>query len=315
MEIRHRLLIISRDAAVYKRLIEERALPGLNIEAVDSAAKALDHIKRCTILIGEPKRIAPVIDRAARLLWVQSTFAGVESLLHPPPRTDYILSGVKDVFGPFMSEYVFSYLVAWERHAFELYRNQRKRVWQKIPYKSLKGRLIGICGLGSIGIHIAQTAEHFGLRVWGYKKTPASLPAADRVFTEGEFKEFLAGPDYIVVTLPSSPDTFHMFDQAAFEAMKSTAVLINIGRGSVISEPALIRALQEGRIAGAVLDVFDEEPLPQENPLWSLPNVFITPHISGYSFPSDIVGIFAENYRRFLSGSPLLYQIDFQRGY
>ena len=97
--------------------------------------------------------------------------------------------------------------------------------------------------------------------------------------------------------------------------MKSVACRINIGRGSVVSEPALVGALQDGQIAGALLDVFDEEPLPQESPLWSLPNVFITPHISGYSFPADIVDIFAENYRRFLTGTPLLHQIDFQRGY
>ena len=315
MKTNNRLLIISRDAAVYEGLIKALALPDLYINAVESAEKALVLAKDCTIILGEPKRIAPVVDQAPKLLWVQSTFAGVEALIPPQARTDYILSGVKNVFGPFMSEYVFSYMVALERHAFDLYRNQHLRIWQKIPYKSLKGRLLGICGIGSIGRHIAQTANHFGMRVWGYKKTGGSIPEAEQVFSEDGFKEFLALPDYIINTLPSTPDTFHKFDDAAFAAMKATAVLINIGRGSVVSENALIRALQSGGIGGAVLDVFEKEPLPQESPLWSLPNLYITPHISGYSFPSDIVGIFAENYRRFIAGNPLLHRVDFQRGY
>ncbi len=315
MKTKHRLLVVSRDAADYDRLIKALALPDLIIDAVDSAEKALAHAQDVSIILGEPKRIAPVIDQAPRLLWVQSTFAGVEALIRPHARADVILSGVKDVFGPFMSEYVFSYLVAIERRAFDLYRNQQKRIWQKISYKSLRDRLIGICGLGSIGRHLARTANHFGLRVWGYKKNRGSVPEVERVFTGDGFRDFLSGPDYIVITLPSTPATFHMFDDTAFAAMKATAVLINIGRGNVVLESALIRALQKGEIGGAVLDVFEEEPLPQESPLWSLPNVFITPHISGYSFPSDIVGIFAENYRRFLSGSPLLHQVDFQRGY
>lgn len=315
MKAKNRLLIISRDAAVYDRLLKALAFPDLDIDAVDSAEKALTLAKDCTIILGEPKRIAPVVDRTAHLLWVQSTFAGVEALLHPQARTNYILSGVKDVFGPFMSEYVFSYMVAIERHAFDLYRNQQNRIWQKIPYKSLKGRLLGICGIGSIGTHLAQTANHFGMRVWGYKKTSGSIPEAEQVFTEEGFKQFLSGPDYIINTLPSTRDTYHKFDDTAFSNMKVTAVLINIGRGSAVSEKALIRALQDGQIGGAVLDVFEKEPLPQESPLWSLPNVFITPHISGYSFPSDIVGIFTENYRRFLNGSPLLHRVDFQRGY
>ena len=315
MKTKHRLLVVSRDAAVYDRLIKALALPDLIIDAVDSAEKAVAHAQDVSIILGEPKRIAPVIDLAPRLLWVQSTFAGVEALIRPHARTEFILSGVKDVFGPFMSEYVFSYLVAIERRAFDLYRNQQNRIWQKISYKSLRDRLIGICGLGSIGRHLAQTANHFGLRVWGYKKNRGSVPEVERVFTGDGFRDFLSGPDYIVITLPSTPATFHMFDDTAFAAMKATALLINIGRGNVVLESALIRALQKGEIGGAVLDVFEEEPLPQESPLWSLPNVFITPHISGYSFPSDIVGIFAENYRRFLSGSPLLHQVDFKRGY
>ena len=315
MKKKHRLLVISRDAEKYAQMIKALDLSDLVIDAVESTEKAADYVEQCTIMLGEPKRIAPMLDRAVNLAWVQSTYAGVEPLVTPESRTDYVLTGVKNVFGPFMSEYVFSYIVAFERHAFDLYRNQQNRIWQKIPYRSIKNRLIGICGLGSIGKHLAQTANHFGLRVWGYKKEPENVQGVEQVFTESNFREFLSGPDYIVITLPSTPATYHLFDQAAISSMKSSAVLINIGRGNVVSEAALIQALQDKTIGGAILDVFEEEPLPEESPLWHLPNVFITPHISGYSFPTDIVTIFAENYRRFLAGKPMRYPVEFKRGY
>ena len=118
-----------------------------------------------------------------------------------------------------------------------------------------------------------------------------------------------------MITLPSTPDTLHLIDYDTLRAMKKSAVLINIGRGNVVSENALVRALEEGLVRGAVLDVFEQEPLPVESRLWSLPNVMITPHNSGISFPEDIVKIFAENYRRFVNKKPLKYRVDFNRGY
>ena len=315
MDAHNRLLILTRSAAVYADLIKDLRLPDLEITAFKTAGEALAHVDRCTIILGEPSRIARVVESATLLKWVQSTFAGVEELLRPGARSDYILTGVKGVFGPFMSEYVMGYLLALERNFFTAYRNQQDRTWRRLPYKSLRGRLIGICGLGSIGRHLARTAEHFGLRVWGYKRTAETVPEAERVFTGPEFDEFLSQPDYIVNTLPSTPATIHLFDETAFRIMKATAVLINIGRGDAVVEEALIRALQQDMIGGAVLDVFEQEPLPEESPLWTLPNVIITPHNSGFSFPADIVGLFAENYGRFSKGRPLFYRVDFKRGY
>ena len=315
MDAHNRLLILSRSAAVYADLIQNLRLPELEIAVCKTAGEASAHVDRCTIILGEPSRIARVVEGAMVLKWVQSTFAGVEELLCPGARSDYILTGVKGVFGPSMSEYVVGYLLALERHFFTAYRNQRDRTWRRLPYKSLRGRLIGICGLGSIGRHLARTAEHFGLRVWGYKRTADTVPEVERVFTGPEFDEFLSQPDYIVNTLPSTPATIRLFDKAAFRAMKKTAVLINIGRGDAVVEEALIRALKHGMIGGAVLDVFEKEPLPEDSPLWTLPNVVITPHNSGFSFPGDIVALFAENYRRFIKSESLLYRVDFERGY
>ncbi|MBU4425330.1 MAG: D-2-hydroxyacid dehydrogenase [Proteobacteria bacterium] len=315
MTHKNRLLILTRDSTLYAELLKRFNLTNLEPIVCDSIEKAKKWAEHCNIILGEPTRIVPILEGAKSLQWVQSIFAGVEALVSPPQRSDYILTGVKGVFGPLMSEYVFVYILALERHIFEVYDNQKERVWKKIPYESLQGKLLGICGLGSIGRHIAQTAKHFGMKVWGYKRSYEEVPEVDRIFAGANFGEFLSNPDYLVITLPSTPETMHFFDYDAFHAMKRTSVLISIGRGNVVSERALVRALEEKLIRGAVLDVFEEEPLPGESPLWALPNVVITPHNSGFSFPEDIVKIFAENYRRFVDKKPLKYIVDFSRGY
>jgi len=315
MREKNRLLILSENSARYAELIERLDFSGLEFFACHRAGDAKTHAKDCNIILGEPDRIAPVLDIAENLQWIQFTYAGVEALVTHSQKTDYLLTGVKDLFGPLMSEYVFAYILALERNIFQTYENQQERLWQDMPYKSLKGTLLGICGLGSIGRHIALTGKRFGMNVWGYKRSNKGVPEVDRLFTRTSFREFLAHPDYIVITLPHTPESFHLFDYSSFHAMKRSAVLINVGRGTVVSENALARALEEKLIRGAVLDVFEEEPLSKDSNLWGLPNVFITPHNSAYSFPEDIVDIFAENYRLFVTGAPLKYVVDFDRGY
>ena len=312
---RNRLLILAKDPTRYAELIKRLDFTDLEVVAFDSVEESKKYIKNCNIILGVPKLIAPILEAANKLQWVQSVYAGVEALLSPPQRTDYILTGVKGIFGPLMSEYVFAYILALERHVFEVYEKQKKRVWGKIPYESLQGKLIGICGLGSIGRHIGKTAKHFGMKIWGYKRSYEEVPEVDRIFAGANFGEFLSNPDYLVITLPSTPETKHFFDYDAFHAMKRSSVLISIGRGNVIAERALVRALEEKLIRGAVLDVFEEEPLPEASPLWALPNALITPHNSGFSFPEDVVKIFAENYRRFVDKRQLKYRVDFTRGY
>jgi phosphoglycerate dehydrogenase-like enzyme len=214
-----------------------------------------------------------------------------------------------------MSEYVFGYILALERSLFEMRDDQRRRIWREMPYRSLQGRRLGICGTGDIGRHLAKTARHFGMEVWGYRRRTAPCPAFDRTFSPDAFREFLAGPDYMVIALPLTPDTRRLFDRQALSAMKETAVLINVGRGSIVSEQDLARAVQRGRIRGAVLDVFETEPLPEESPLWTLPGVFVTPHNAAFSFAEDIIAIFLENYQRFRRGASLRHVVDPGRGY
>ena len=315
MRYRNRLLVISEDSKIYAEMITELDFADLDFKACDNVEDAKKYVEDCNIILGEPARVAPILDAAKRLQWVQSTWAGADVLLSPNKRTDYVLTGVKGVFGSQISEYVFAYILALERNVFEVYENQKNRVWKNIPYEGLDERLIGVCGLGSIGRHVAKMAGNFGMKVWGYKRTYEEVTEVDRVFSETDFQEFLAKPDYIVITLPNTFKTFHLFDYDTFLTMKNSAVLINVGRGSVVDENSLIRALEEKLIGGAILDVFEKEPLPEESPLWSLPNVIITPHNSALSFPKDIMKIFAENYHRFMEKKPLQYVVDFCKGY
>ena len=315
MTAKNRLLILTRDTDPYVRLVRALDLPDLDVKPCRTPQEAASTVKSCNIILGEPGRIVPLLGDARRLEWIQSTFAGVDALMFPPKRTDYVLTRVEGIFGPLMSEYVFAYILAVERNLFEIRENQRNRCWQDVPYRSLTGLLLGVCGLGSIGRHIARTAGCFGMRVWGFKRSLEPVPGVDRIFTQPGFREFLSGPDYVVITLPHTAETRHLFDDDAFQAMKRSSVLINAGRGPIVSEPSLVRALVQQQIRGAILDVFEQEPLPRESRLWELPNLLITPHHAAISFPDLVVRIFADNYRRFVDHKPLKYVVDFDRGY
>lgn len=311
----NRLLVHASDPETFCDLLRECDLPELEIVCAADADAARGAISSCNILLGEPALVVDMLDRAENLQWVQSTFAGVERFCTPGLRRDYILTGVKGVHGPLMSEYVFAYILAIERHLFETKQHQAAGAWVETPYRSLRGLTCGICGLGSIGRHLAQTAGYFGMRVLGYKRTPAESPFVERVYTGASLPEFLGLLDYLILVLPDTPETSGLIDSQALGWMKPSAVIINGGRHNAVSEPDLISALNRRLIRAAVLDVFKQEPLPADNPLWSLPNVFITPHNAAFSFPADIVGIFRENYLRFIEKKSLQYVIDFERGY
>ncbi|MEJ2587968.1 MAG: D-2-hydroxyacid dehydrogenase [Deltaproteobacteria bacterium] len=315
MEPKNRLLIISRDAPRYARLIRKRHLPDLSLSAYEKDGVPGTDLETCTIILGEPDHIAPHLRGAKNLRWVQSAYAGVEVLLGPELRTDYLLTRVSGPFGPSMSEYVFAYILALKRQVLESRENQLKRHWKELPAGSLRGGYLGICGVGAIGGHIAKIGQSFGMTVWGIRRSGKAHPFVDRMFAPAQFDAFLSGPDYLVVTLPLTPETVHLFDTRAFEQMKPSSVLINVGRGAVVGEKALIDALKGKRIRGAVLDVFETEPLPKESPLWDMDNVLVTAHQSAHSFPEDVADIFCENYGRFLAGEPLAHEVNFKRGY
>jgi len=301
----HRLLILSRHAEAYRRLIEVEHLADLEIASSDD----------CDVVLGEPSIIAPAIGRLTSVGWVQSTWAGVEPLLDPALRRDYVLTNARGVFGGLMSEYVFGYLLAHERKIFHKHAAQREGRWDPTPAGTLKGKRIGLLGVGSIGAALARTAKHFGMHVKGYTRSSEGCAEVDEYFHGSERLAFARDLDYLVCTVPNTAATRRLVDAELLAALPPRAVFVNPGRGSIVDEQALAAALREGRLGGAVLDVFEQEPLPADHVFWRTPNIVITSHTAALSFPVDIAPVFIDNYRRFSAGQPLRHQVDFDREY
>ncbi|MFZ1342718.1 D-2-hydroxyacid dehydrogenase [Thiothrix eikelboomii] len=312
----NQLLILSPDAEEYARLLAPYALEQLTIHTA-SHYTTLDpaQLKAINLVLGDPPWLVKLLAHLPELQWVQSTFAGVNALCAPQLPRHYQLTNVKAVFGPSMSEYVFGYILALERDLLRARMQQQQHRWQPFPYRSLVGLTLGIAGLGDIGQHLASTAQHFGMRVKGLKLQAAVVPQVDEVYTVAELSQFLQELDYLVITLPATTQTQHLFNATALAQLKTEAVLINVGRGACVDQVALTQCLKARQLRAAVLDVFAEEPLAADDPLWDLEQVYITPHQAAVSVPADIVKIFVRNYQRFQQGQPLDYLIDFTRGY
>jgi len=313
----HRLLILSRFARDYRALIESAHLADLTIASASDPAD-IGGAAEFDLAFGEPALLRQAMPALDRVRWIQSTWAGVEPLLDPALRRDYILTNARGVFGAQMSEYVFAYLLAHERKIFDKQAAQQAGRWDPTPPSRLRGRQLGLLGVGTIGAALACTAKHFGMRVKGYTRASEDSPDVDEYF-HGALHDagarFASDLDYLVSVMPATADTRHLVDDRLLRALPPRALFVNPGRGGVVDETALAAALQEGRIAGAVLDVFETEPLPADHIFWRLPNVRITSHTAALSAPADIAPIFIDNYRRLLHGEPLLYRVDFERGY
>lgn len=309
------LLLLSQDNAHYERLLKAAHLPHLRILRADNQAEAERLIGEAHILMAEPARAKPLLPKAGKLGWLQSTYAGVDVLLDTSSRHDYLLTNVRGIFGPLMSEYVFGHLFSLSRQL-PLYREQQQqKLWQSHPYQGLKGKTLLLLGTGSIGQHIAQTGKHFGMKVLGISHSGRERAGFDQVYQLPALNKMLAQADVIVSVLPATRETRHLFTAERFKHCKPSAIFFNVGRGNAVHEGDLLEALRTEQIAMAVLDVFEQEPLPATSPLWHQPNLIITPHNSAYSFPEDVAQIFIRNYIRFIEGQQLDGRIDFDKGY
>ena len=307
-------LIVTATAEDYVEELTRLADVPIPFKACSSAEQALTEYTDESVLFGRPDMIAEILPNTPTVEWVQSTWAGVTPLI-AAERRDYVLTGVKDVFGPQMSEYVIGYLLAHELRVLERMQEQQQHNWFEGLSGTLKGRRLGIMGTGSIGQHIAKAASYFDMTVTGMSRSGATRPGFDKVMQTNQLHEFLEKLDYLVSILPNTPDTDHLLDAVALKKLPKHACFINIGRSNVVDDDALMDALINNELAGATLDVFDEEPIPQESPLWDTPNLTITAHVAAVSYPSIIVPIFVDNYRRYTSKQPLRYVVDFDAGY
>ena len=300
------LLILASNAGEYSRLIESANLPDLQITSEPA---------NCDIVLGEPKLIRDALPLLSNLKWVQAIYAGVESLMDPALRRDYVLTNARGVFGELMSEYVFGYLLFYEKKILERIRLQESQEWQRPESGVLRDKTLGLLGVGSIGAHLASTAKHFGMAVHGFTRSSESCADVDTYYHDPDILKFVKGLDYLICVLPKTQETNKIVDANLLSALPSHSIFINVGRGNAVDEPALVSALNEGKIAAAVLDVFAEEPLPGDHPFWITPNLLMTFHTSAISYPENITKLFVENYHLYAAGKPLKYQVDFEREY
>ncbi len=282
-------------------------------------------------------RLMPLPEAAPHLRWVQGHSAGVEQFLEHPLLRSVILTTSSGIHAPAMAEYILMMILAFAHHLPRMIEYQGRAEWPQqrwamfVP-QELRDATIGIVGYGSIGREAARLARAFGMRVLALKRRvdqPADdgwrLPDAGdaageyaaRLFAPDQLQAMLAECDYVVIAAPLTPETRGLLGAAEFRAMKREAVIINVARGGVIDEAALIDALRTRVIGGAALDVFEQEPLPADSPLWQLPNVILSPHVSGFTphYDERALALFAENLRRYVAGEPLLNVVDVQRGY
>jgi len=305
----HKLIILSEYEKKYQALIEKAQLPNLQITGL--LANDVD------IAIGEPTRIKAALAYLPALKWAQSLWAGVEPLLDPAPRSgrDYVLTNARGVFGGLMSEYVLGYLLAHERRILQMAEDQKNKRWNDSDTGTLRGKTIGLLGVGSIGADVARTAKFFGMTVRGYTFSSEASSDVDRYYHGNDLLEFAKGLDYLVNILPNTKDTHKIINADLLAALPPHALVINVGRGPAVDEAALLEALSRQKVAGAVLDVYEKEPLPQDHPFWSTPNLHMTFHTAALSLPEDLTRIFIENYNLYNEGKPLKYQVDFEKGY
>lgn len=267
-----------------------------------------------------------IVDLAPRLRWVQVTAAGVEELLDSElARSGVNLTTASGIHAVPIGEYVMGVMLAFAKGLPAAMRAQAQRTWRPYLAEELCGKTVGILGLGAIGSYVAKLAKADGMRVLAIRRSvrrratgqKAAITDVDELLPPSDLPYLLSGADYVVIAVPLTPKSRGLIGERELRTMRPTARLINISRGAVIDEAALVRALKEEWIAGAALDVFQEEPLPPDSELWGMDNVILTPHISGGTpaYMERAVALFCDNLRRYLAGEPLRNTVDLQRGY
>lgn len=269
-----------------------------------------------------PEQIAA----AKKLRWIHSPAAAVHQLIFPElVNSGIVLTNARDVHGPVVAEHVIALIFALAKKIPDAVRLQERRVWgqqtvwDELPrVREVAGATLGLIGLGSIGCAVAKSAKALGMRVIAVREHPEKgTEGADAVFGPARINEVFRQSDYVVLAAPVTDNTKAIANPERLALMKPGACLINVGRGPLVDEAALAAALREKRIGGAALDVFPKEPLPAESPLWSLPNLLITPHTAALTDKlwERHYALFSENLRRYLGGQPLLAVVDKHKGY
>ncbi|AYF87610.1 D-2-hydroxyacid dehydrogenase [Pseudomonas sp. DY-1] len=308
-----KILIAESEFALYADLL--RTESGLQLHGGSEVERLLYAARECTVWLGEPDLMAELLRKGCKPEWMQSTWAGITPLLATDLPTDYRLTRAVGIFGQVMAEYVLTYLLAHQRQLFSRVAAQSEKRWDNRLPRSLEGKRVLIVGAGDIGQSVAGFLEPFGIELHGIAREPRQFEPFERVSGMEALAEQVAWADCVVNLLPDTPATRDIYDARIFACMQPTALFINAGRGVAVVDHDLVAALEAGQLAGAVIDVCREEPLPAWHPFWGAPNLLVTGHSSAPTLPSAMARLFVENLSRYRSGATLRGQVNFERGY
>jgi phosphoglycerate dehydrogenase-like enzyme len=255
---------------------------------------------------------------APRLRWIHTRPAGVDHLLFAELiESPVVMTNSRGVFSSALAEFAVLGLLFFLKDVRRMVRSQAAAQWVQYEPIALRGRTVGIVGLGDIGRAVAARLRPHGVRILALRRSGASDPLADEVLPAERLLELASRVDDLVVATPLTPDTQHLIGEAVFGALRPGAVFVNIGRGRVVDETSLLAALDQDRLRGAALDVFEQEPLPPAHPFWRLDSVLLSPHTADHTagWEADTMEPFLENLRRFRDGQPLLNPVDKRLGY
>jgi glyoxylate/hydroxypyruvate reductase A len=314
----HTLLWVN-EAEIYKQALARAGLDGrLEIQTLRyDQQPSLEQLERTEFMLA--RQAAPgLLAKMPRLRWIQSITAGVEGWISLPDlRPDLALTCARGTHRVQMPENILGALFHLTKPYSQATLDQRERRWTRRVSELLAGKTLGILGLGEIGRQLAKKAEALELRVIGTRRSANPVPHVDKVYAPGASDDVLAQSDFVLVLLPLTPETENFMDARRFKAMRGSAYLLNFGRGGTVVDADLVEAVQTKTIAGAVLDVYRQEPLPVEHPFWTTAGITVLPHIGGLEAHRDevVAALFADNARRFLAGEALRELVDRARGY
>jgi len=300
-------LLIYHQHAVRFRLALASEFPGVEIHAATTREEALPHAPGAQVLVALDSRFDDGLVRAATdLAWIQALSTGTDVIdgLKTLDRRRVMITTMRGVHGPQMAEITVMHMLALSRRLPKMFRNQQHRRWERWEQPLLWHKTAAILGVGAIAGDMARCFRTFGMTVIGVSRSEREVEHFERIYPRSRMKEALALADYFVVLAPHSTENDRIVNAEVLAAMKPGAYLVNVSRGGVVDEDALIDALRRGAIAGAGLDVFSSEPLPQDHPFWSLENVIITPRVGGMSnvYVEQCLPLLCRNLRAFLAG-------------
>ena len=281
----------------------------------EQEARFLEMLQRAHVLFDFPSgHVRDLTAVAPRLRWLQATSAGIGPFVQRVglDRSDITFTTASGVHARPLADFCLMAMLMFAKNYVWMERDKKAKRWERYCGEELTGKTLAIVGVGRVGQEVARHGKRMDMRVTGMRRSDAPMPDVDKLFARAELHTMLREADFLVLAAPHTPETEGIIGEAELAVMKPTAVLINIGRGALIDEDALIRALQQKRLGGAALDVFRDEPPPPDSPLWNMPNVIVSPHSASTVTQENarITDIFVDNLRRYLRGEPLRNVLD-----